>query len=145
MTAGILKDWLEEIAMRVFRLGGGKAASALLKELEGAERAVAIRAGAVQSLEELELAYYLAEHAFVTKTNIAKKLKYEFLLWLAGKTDIRSALKAAAPEKSGALVVIFADEPALVRKLEALGAKDAKLKKDAEPLALERISLSRLK
>jgi tRNA threonylcarbamoyladenosine modification (KEOPS) complex Cgi121 subunit len=143
MTEGILKDWLDEIAMRVFRIGRGKAAPALLKELQDAEDAVAIRAAMVQSLEELQLAYYLAERSFGNRTNVAKKLKFEFLLWLAGKTDIRSALEITAP-KGAALAVVFADG-AIIRKLEKLGAKEARLKKTAEPLALERISLSRLK
>jgi tRNA threonylcarbamoyladenosine modification (KEOPS) complex Cgi121 subunit len=137
--------------MRVLRINRGNAASALLKELEdegSAKQAVALGTGSAGSLEELELAYYLAERAFVKKTNIAKKLRYEFLLWLAGKTNIGSAIEATAPEKGGAaLVVVFPGRAgqALVRKLEALGAKEAKLKKNAEPLALERISLSRLK
>ena len=139
MTAGILKDWLDEIGMRVFMIGGG----AELKE----EGAVAIRAGMVGSLEELELAYYLAERSFAEKTNIAKKMELEFLLWLAGKTDIRSAIGATAPEAGDALVVVFSERGAggLMKRLEALGAKEAKLKKTAEPLALEKISLSRIK
>ncbi|MDD5339831.1 MAG: KEOPS complex subunit Cgi121 [Candidatus ainarchaeum sp.] len=123
--------------MRVFRIGGG----ALLKE----EGAVAIRAGMVESLEELQLAHYLAGRAFAEKTNVAKKMEFEFLLWLAGKTDIRSALESAAPKAGGdVLVVVFSERGGLVKKLEALGAKEAKLKKNAEPLALERISLSRI-
>ncbi len=144
MTGGILKYWLDEIGMRVLEIRGGEAL-ALLKDADGA---VAIRAGMVETLDELELAYYLAERSFETKTNVAKKLKYEFLLWLAGKTDIRSAIEAAAPKAGGdVLVAVFPGRGAggLVKKLVALGAGVAKLKKAAEPLALERISLSRLR
>ncbi len=132
--------------MRVLRIG--RAAPALLKGLEGEERAVAIRAGMVESLEELQLAHHLAERSFETGTNVAKKPEFEFLLWLAGKTDIRSALESTAPKAGGdVLVVVFPGRGAggLVKKLKALGAKDAKLNKTAEPLALERISLSRIK
>lgn len=138
MTGGILKYWLDEIGMRVLRIG--REAAALLKDEDGA---VAVRAGMVGSLEELQLAYYLAERAFEKRTNVAKKLKFEFLLWLAGKTDIRSAMEITAP-KGAALAVVFADG-AIVRKLEKLGAREARLKKAAEPLALERISLSRIR
>ncbi len=89
----------------------------------------------VHSREELELAYILAKDAFRRKKNIAKKFRYEFLLWLSGKTDIKSAVRWAEPSKQ-ALLVLFEGS----RKL-----KPAKLKKRAEPLELERISLSRIK
>jgi len=146
MTEGILKDWLDVIAMRVFGIPGKDAAPSLTKGLQAEDGAVAVRAGMVRSLEELQLAYYLAERAFAQKTNVAKKVKFEFLLWLAGKTDIRSAMEAAAPQAGDdVLVVVFTGSRTLARKLAALGAKDAKLKKTAGPLALERISLSRLK
>jgi tRNA threonylcarbamoyladenosine modification (KEOPS) complex Cgi121 subunit len=131
--------------MRVLRMEAEKAAAALLRDDEGA---LVVGTGAVRSLEELQLAHYLAERSLEKKTNVANKLKFEFLLWLTGKTDIRSAIAAAAPETGGnALVVVFSGRgtDALVKKLEALGAVDAHLDKDAQPLALERISLSRLK
>lgn len=161
MTGGLLKYWLVEIAMQVFRIRGEAVGGQGMTELESCDGAVAIRPDAAETSEGLELAYYLAERAFAKKTSIAKKLKYEFLLWLAGKTDIRSAMEATAPGKDGGdfLVVVFsgrgagssgrgsagADEDGLMKKLVALGAKEAKLKKNASPLALERISLSRLK
>ena len=89
----------------------------------------------VHSMEELELAYLLAKEAFRKKKNIAKKFRYEFLLWLSGKTNIKSAIKWAEPSKE-ALLVLFEGS----RKL-----KPAKLEKRAEPLEIERISLSRIK
>ncbi len=90
----------------------------------------------VHSMEELELAYLLTKDSFRKKRNIARKFRYEFLLWLSGKTDIKSAVKWAEPASKEALLILFEGS----RKL-----KPAKLKKRAEPLNLERISLSRIR
>jgi len=89
-------------------------------------------------MAEVRLAYALAKKSFEKGKNIAKKFSFEFLLWLTGKTDIDSALNAAAPKNEDCLVVVFG------RKKPA-GAKKARLKQKAEPLALEKISLSRVR
>jgi tRNA threonylcarbamoyladenosine modification (KEOPS) complex Cgi121 subunit len=89
----------------------------------------------VHSMEELELAYHLAKDSFRKKKNIAKKFRYEFLLWLSGKTDIKSAIRWAKPS-DGALLVLFEGSRNL---------RQARLKKKAEPLDIERISLSRIR
>jgi tRNA threonylcarbamoyladenosine modification (KEOPS) complex Cgi121 subunit len=103
------------------------------------EDALAVSLATVNSEEEIRLAQALAERAFKNKTNIAKKFKYEFLLWLTGKTDIKSALAAATPAAGDScLVVVFKDQ-------KIAGAKPAKLQKKAAPLELEKISLSRVK
>ena len=103
------------------------------KPEEGEDR-IAIGRQCVNSLEELELALHLAESAFKKNKNIAKSLRFEFLLFLAGTRDIRSAMKKTAPGKKH-LLVIFSDE----------GVGDGvDLRKKAEPLSLERISLSRV-
>ncbi|MEM3075738.1 MAG: hypothetical protein QW590_02855, partial [Candidatus Bilamarchaeaceae archaeon] len=61
------------------------------------EGIIAVRSDFARSKEEFYLAYLLAKLAFKNKKNIAKKFKYEFLLWLTGKRDIRSALAVSEP------------------------------------------------
>ena len=100
------------------------------------EDAVLISREKVKSSEELELAYLLAEKSFRNKKNIAKKFKYEFLLWLSGKTDINSAIKYFKSEKKGKILILFKGQMKL---------RSAKLEKTADALDIERISLSRIK
>ncbi len=119
--------------MRVLRIRG-KDPEELCKKAD----AVAISTGSVGSREELELAYHLAKDAFKEKRNIAKKLKYEFLLWLSGTRDIKNAMERTEAGKEF-LLIVFSD-----KDIEGLEGKEAKLKRKGEPLALERISLSRL-
>jgi tRNA threonylcarbamoyladenosine modification (KEOPS) complex Cgi121 subunit len=109
--------------------------------------AVAIRCDMVHSIDELELARHLAESSFEKKKSIARQLRYEFLLWLSGKTDIKSAMEAASPREADGefFVIVFSGG----NEREILGLLDAEkrplaLEKKAEPLALERISLSRI-
>ncbi|MFH2100821.1 MAG: KEOPS complex subunit Cgi121 [Candidatus Micrarchaeota archaeon] len=124
-----------------------KASSSLsAEEIEGLlidEEAVAIRPDCVQSDEELMLALHLASDAFEKKRNIAKKLKYEFLLWLSGKTDIRRALKATGAESGKDFLLVFLKGGMDLNKLK-IREKPLNMKKKAEPLALERISLGRI-
>jgi len=99
-----------------------------------------------ESKEELELSFHLSKKTLLKKRSLAKKMKYEFMLWLTGKTDIRSAMKKSAPKNAkDLLIVIFGEEKNSV--LNALGAKQKKksLKKEADALRLEEISLSRIK
>ena len=99
-----------------------------------------------QSTEELELAHMLAKNCFERKTAIANKFKYEFLLWLTGKTDIKSAMAKSLPKDgSELLVVAFGEDRQHI--LKALDAKETKktLPGRGDPLRLEDISLSRIK
>ena len=100
----------------------------------------------LKSCEEIELAYLLSKDSFRNKKNIAKKFRYEFLLWLSGKTDIKSALNSFSPKKSDKILLIIfkGDTKKILKEMEA-SEKPLKLKKTAEPLDLERISLSRIK
>jgi len=91
------------------------------------------------TLEEIELAYALAKKSFADKKNIAKKFKFEFLLWLTGKKDINSALSQISFDKEKSYTVI------VFGNIKIPNAKKPRLKKRADPLALERISLSRIK
>ena len=99
-----------------------------------------------ESNEELELSFHLAKKSLLKKSSLAKKLKYEFLLWLTGKTDIKSALKKSAPKNADdLLIVLFSGKEEHV--LKTLGAKEKRksLKKEADALRLEEISLSRIR
>lgn len=118
-----------------------------LCEALGRLDAVAVRTGAAASEEEFGLAAHLAERSFAEKTNIAKKPAYEFLLWLAGKTDISSAMKELSPKEgeNEFFVVVFSDaeQNEILRELNAKELPPG-LTARGEPLALERISLSRI-
>lgn len=115
----------------------------LHERLDGMD-AVAVSPGAAGSVEELMLAHHLAASAFGKGEGIAKKLRYEFLLWLSGKRDIRSAMEATAPAGPEMIVVTFSGAADVAGSLSGrelpLG-----LPEEGEPLALERISLSRIK
>jgi tRNA threonylcarbamoyladenosine modification (KEOPS) complex Cgi121 subunit len=112
--------------------------------------AVAAGAHSAASLEEFRLAHHLAKSAFSKKRNIARDIRYEFLLWLSGKTDIRSAMEATAPKGGEDFFVVLLGESgcpepdAICRLLEA-ESLPLGLEKQGSPLALERISLSRVK
>jgi tRNA threonylcarbamoyladenosine modification (KEOPS) complex Cgi121 subunit len=135
--------------MRIIRLEtgmGGKSLHAALDRLD----AVAVKDGMVGSMEEFALADHLAKRAFDNKTNIARAYRYEFLLWLSGRRDIKSAMKDTEPPASEGkerfLVVVFSESS----EKEIASALDARVVKKnlapkAEPLALEKISLSRVK
>ena len=87
--------------------------------------ALALDPSAAGSLEELELALHLATKSIASDTAVAKKLKYEFLLWLMGKTDIRSAMAKGAPkDPENVLLIVFKEEKEDV--LEALEANEKK-------------------
>ncbi|MBD3210309.1 hypothetical protein GF318_02920 [Candidatus Micrarchaeota archaeon] len=125
------------IIVKVLEIGPGPAAARLLGGIRE-ENAVVLNPHAVGSCEELELANYLAEKSFENGRNIANKFKYEFLLWLSGTRDIKNAIKKTKPEKNRPfLLVAFSG-------MEGIKGRKPNLKKEAEPLALERISLSRL-
>jgi len=127
--------------MRVFGVESKLSMEELCEYLERVD-AVALRPDMVESIEELELAFHLARKAFQKKKNIARKLKYEFLLWLSGTRDIDSAMKRTLPEGKGFLLVAFSDigkPPARLKTKKKTG-----LRAHGDPLRIERISLSRL-
>ncbi len=131
--------------MQFIRMRSGLGQSALHRALDSLD-AVAVDPSAAGSAEELGLAWHLAARAFGGGKNIANKMRYEFLLWLAGKRDIRSAMQATSPAVGEFVVVWFsgAGESDVCSALE--GKKlPLGLPQEGEPLRLERISLSRLR
>lgn len=117
----------------------GKTLHAALDSLD----AVAVKE---MSLDEFELADHLAKRSFDDKTAIARVYRYEFLLWLSGKRDIKSAMRETGPSEHRFVVAVFSDSS----EKDVLSALDARILKNnlplkAEPLALEKISLSRVK
>jgi tRNA threonylcarbamoyladenosine modification (KEOPS) complex Cgi121 subunit len=129
--------------MQILRLQSKLDQKTLQKKLEDTDTVV-IRCNVIESIEEIELAHYLAREAFRKKTNIAKNFKYEFLLWLSGKLDIDSAIKSMAPvDGRDFFVVIFSNE----KQIPGLDAQEVPLglKKNGDPVRLESISLSRIK
>lgn len=100
--------------------------------------AVAVKPEAARSMEELKLAYHLAKRSFEKDQSIARKFKYEFLLWLSGTRDIKNALRKTAAGGSCLLILFSGDPPQ--------GAEEAKgLPEEADALRLEAISLSRIR
>jgi tRNA threonylcarbamoyladenosine modification (KEOPS) complex Cgi121 subunit len=98
------------------------------------------------SKEELELGFHLSKKTLLKKSCLAKKMKYEFMLWLTGKTDIRSAMEKSAPKNADdLLIVIFSGKKEHVLKSLRANEKKGTLKAGADPLRLENISLSRIK
>lgn len=132
--------------MRIYRLRSEHAPTGLFEKLDALD-AIAVRSGAIGSLEEANLAHYLAKKAIRMKECIARSLRFEFLLWLSGRTDIKNAMKATAPGCGGEyFLFVFSDagQDALCRMLDARVLPLA-LPREGAPLALERISLSRVK
>ncbi len=99
-----------------------------------------------QSAEELELARHLAERSFGKKGGIASKFRYEFLLWLTGKTDIRSAMTKSRPKDNEKILIVSFEKncPRVLKSLEAEETGTV-LAPRASPLRLEEISLSRIR
>lgn len=121
------------------------------------KKIVLLDAGKVCSLEELELAYALAKKSLEEGTAVSKNLEIEFVLWLAGKKDIRRAFeevgwfgrRPVAGEGQGKggrefIAVSFGiGKKELVAELE-MKEKKSGLGKEAGWEAVERISLSRV-
>lgn len=108
--------------------------------------ALVLAASCALSMEELELAHHLAKRCVERKANIANLFKYEFLLWLTGKTDIKSAIVKSAPKGGGELLIVSfgEDKRHILRVLDAKESKKS-ISKRGDPLRLEEISLSRIK
>lgn len=100
----------------------------------------------VDSLQSLRLAHHLASSTFKQKTNIASKFELEFLLWLAGKKDIRSALEWMLFEDERNIIAVCFDEREFWRFMKQSDAKPIplKLKESSDSIELERISLGRI-
>lgn len=112
------------------------------------ENALIVNSSLVESLLELRLAEYLSNSSFRQKTNLAKKFKYEFLLWLTGKRDIRSAMSVAINHPSREFMLFYFGKGKsglnlLMKKLQAKKLPD-QLTHDFNPIRLEKISVSRV-
>jgi len=94
----------------------------------------------INNIEELKLAEYLARKSF-KKKKIARKFPLEFLLWLSGKTNIKSAMEMLFKKNSDVLVVSFSGRK-IIKKLGT--KKPLMIPKRADPLQIEKISLSRI-
>ena len=107
-----------------------------------------------RSIKEIELAGYLTLLSFKNKTNIAKNVDIEFLLWFFGTKDIDNALKQA---KSGRdkqkAIFYFADIEEITLKqknridennIQVLPSEQIILSNKFNPLKIEKISLSRI-
>lgn len=96
------------------------------------------------SLEELELAYALAKKSIAEGKAIGKSMETEFVLWLAGKRDIRRAFEEIGWKSGEVIAVGFGmGKKEMVAELE-MKEKELGLKRDAEAMAIEKISLSRI-
>jgi tRNA threonylcarbamoyladenosine modification (KEOPS) complex Cgi121 subunit len=116
-------------------------ANKIAKILDGYD-AVAIRFFTEQ---EIKLAEHLAKKAFGNKTNIAKKFKYEFLLWLAGKRDIKSAIEETMPKGNEFLIIVFSGGKKEILKNLEVEHIQLDMKEKASYFRIEEMSLSRLK
>ncbi len=115
--------------------------NAILKD----EDALAIDSNFVKSELELKLAEQLTISSFKQNINIANKFKYEFLLWLSGKRDIRSAMEVTLPKSNkNMLIVVFGTNSLKIFSLLNAKVIKKKLPKTFDPIALERISTSRV-
>ena len=114
-----------------------------LKKL-GKKPVLLLDASKIQSEEELLLADRLARKAIKGKRAISRSPTVEFLLWLSGKTDIKSAFSsfgAKSPKKM--LIVSFGSTKKELTSLLQLKLGKKKLKKGATTERIEEISLSR--
>jgi tRNA threonylcarbamoyladenosine modification (KEOPS) complex Cgi121 subunit len=107
--------------------------------------AVLISRNHVKSVKELQLAEYLSRRAFQTNSSIAKKFKYEFLLWLAGKRDIQCAVDETRPDSNECLLIIFSGSAKHIFDQTSAKKQHLTLEIGIDPLRLEKISLSRIK
>ncbi len=107
------------------------------------KNALIISPGYVKSWEEVELAFHLAERSIRKGRNISRKFKYEFLLWLCGRRDIKTAMERSKPKNPDDMIFLSFDNELFLKKMGA-SENSFDLKKKAAPLNLEMISLSRL-
>src|SRR3989338_1840783 len=77
-----------------------------LKVCDGFD-ALLINPPVINSWQELQLSEFLAKKSFADGNNIADKFKYEFLLWLTGKRDIKSSMIVSEPKEKTAFLIFF--------------------------------------
>ena len=110
----------------------------------GKKPVLLLDASKVRSEEELLLAGRLSKKAIEERRAISKSRTVEFLLWLSGKTDIRSAFSSfGAKSPKHMLIVSFGPTKKELTSLLQLKPGKKKLKKDAAAERIEEISLSR--
>jgi tRNA threonylcarbamoyladenosine modification (KEOPS) complex Cgi121 subunit len=107
------------------------------------ENALVVSPDSINSMESAELSLYLAKRSMELKKNISRKLKYEFLLWLCGRRDIKTAMEKSRPKSPNDMVLVSFDGADYCKKLDAK-EKSLALSKKATTLEIERISLSRI-
>ncbi|NYZ60488.1 hypothetical protein H0O01_02210 [Candidatus Micrarchaeota archaeon] len=109
------------------------------------KRVLLLNPGKAGSLEELELAHELAKKSLEEGTAISKNLEIEFVLWLAGKKDIRRAFEEVGFGAGTEFIAVGfgIGKKELIAELE-IREKKLGLKKEAGWEAVERISLSRI-
>ena len=110
------------------------------------EEAVVISSSIIELEFQIKLADYLSKSSFELKTNIANKFKYEFLLWLTGKRDIKSAMAVSLPKGSDELFIVIFEDKSAKKILSTISAKPEKsiLKKHFDSIRLDNISTSRV-
>ncbi|MFH2106141.1 MAG: hypothetical protein ABII22_02690 [Candidatus Micrarchaeota archaeon] len=94
------------------------------------------------SEEQIMLAYELCKKSIENKTNLAKKEKLEFLLWLSGKKDIGRAVEEMRfKDRNEILLINFTDDADKIK----IGKKiKYKIRKKATDMELEKMSISRI-
>lgn len=111
----------------------------------GKEPVLLLDPAKVSSGEELLLADRLAKSSIRRGRAISKSHAVEFLLWLSGRTDIRSAFSSfGAKSAEDMLIISFGPGSKKLAALLELKEKKLNLPKSASPEMIERISLSRV-
>lgn len=129
----------------IFLRGSSKLSKNELLKLAERTSTLLLNPKKINSEEELFLAEKLSKSAAKEKRNLAKKQEKEFLLWLAGKKDISSALKEYSfTTPKDILLISFKSTKPRLKTLFKLTEKKPSLKKKATKLQIEKISLSRI-
>ena len=104
----------------------------------------------VRTADEIFLASFLTDRAMQTGTNIAREKKYELLLWVTGKTDISTAIRASEPTGDEMIIGILLNIDrieqwqALMKSYELIKITPPEsFSQKATELEIEKISLSR--
>jgi tRNA threonylcarbamoyladenosine modification (KEOPS) complex Cgi121 subunit len=128
----------------IFLQGSSKLKKEELLRLAEKESVLILNPKKLNSEQELLLAEKLAQSAIKENRNLAKKPEKEFLLWLAAKKDISSALSEYGFQTPKQMLLISFKKPKqqLIKQFHLKETK-LKLRKKATPLEIERISLSR--
>ena len=128
----------------IFIQGSSKLKKERLLNIAEKEGILLLNPRKLNSEQELLLADKLTQNAIKEKRNLAKKPEKEFLLWLAAKKDISSALKEYGFQTPKQMILIsFKKTKAQLIKQFHLKETKLTLKKKATPMQIERISLSR--